>query len=200
MKKNPSAMLLEANFDIDQTGETLEWRFSRTDGDGNPIEGRYAGGVYFTVGEKMFIRVKAGSKVKPDKKTPFQSFEVLDCCLISRPQICQSGPDVPIRYALPSPFVAGTPPGEIGTNLEAMGASINLAANKFKAREAKPHDPDYYQVTQVWDDHLTVGGALGRWELSFVITVSIMRTDGTSYPRVFCFDPEGEVGTGIVPS
>ncbi|UUZ49124.1 hypothetical protein LP420_01210 [Massilia sp. B-10] len=52
-------MLIEANFDIDQVGQSLEWRFSRKDGQGNPVKGRYAGGIYFTVGE--LTRARAGA-------------------------------------------------------------------------------------------------------------------------------------------
>ena len=182
MTTNPPAMVLEANFDIDQTGETLEWHFARSDGDGNPDEGKDAGSIKFVVGEKMFVRVTGGSK------TPYTSFKVLDCCLITQPQIVQCGKDIPTLYAAPSLFVKGEG--------HSMGASIKLAAEKFEPRQVQP-DPAYFTITQVWGGHLKVGDDRGRWELSFIITVLITRADGSSYPRVFNFDPECEVGPGI---
>ena len=177
-------MVLEANFDIDQTGETLEWHFARSDGDGNPDEGKNAGAIKFVVGEKMFVRVKGGSQA------PYRSFQVLDCCLITQPQIIQCGKDMPTLYAAPSLFVKGEG--------HSMGASIKLGAEKFEPHQVQP-DPgsDYFEITQVWGGHLKVGDDHGRWELSFIITVLITRADGSSYARVFNFDPECEVGPGI---
>ena len=57
MTQPAATMLLKANFDINQVGETLEWSFTRADHDGNPIEGIYAGGIYYTTGEEMNVRV-----------------------------------------------------------------------------------------------------------------------------------------------
>jgi hypothetical protein len=201
--KKASTMLLQANFDIDQIGETLEWRFSRKDGDGNPITGRYAGGIYFTVGEKMYIHIQAINKNR------FKGFEVLDCCLITRPQIYVTGPEVRTIFAPPSPFIGND-------RVQVNGASIDVPARQF-VRQADADaeasyfgeltrqdgagvDPDgFFTVEQVWDNHLEAGKFTGRWEISFVITVKITLEDGKSHKRVFSFDPEGEVGNGINP-
>ena len=185
MEKKSTSMILEANFDIDQVGSTLEYHFWRRDKQGNPIEGKDAGSIYFTVGEKFYIQVKAGSK------KPFRSFDILDCCIISAPQIYQCGPEIATVYAPPSPFAAEMP-GEV------RGASINLPAKQFEPRMVAPKD-GYYQIVQNWTDHLTVAGLAARWEISFIITVRVTPQDGDSYLRVFSFDPEAVVGTSSSP-
>jgi len=186
MTTKPTTMLLEANFDIDQIGETLEWRFSRRDGDGNPITGKYAGGIYFTVGEEMHVRVRAGSY------SQFKSFKVLDCTLITRPQIVQIGNDVPTLFAPPSPFVDNA-------FVSVPGASVTLPGAEFVPSAVHPMEPGYHELALKWHNHLTVGDGVGRWEISFVLTVLIERHDAQCYQRVFCFDPEGEVGSGQSP-
>jgi len=191
MKEKPPSMLLQANFDVDQVGYNMEWHFSRKDHNGNPIEGKYAGGIYFTTGETMFVHVSAGGK-KQDGRNPFESFKILDCCLISQPQLTQYGGGRPTLFAPPSPFV--TNQGDFPRN-----ATIAFEVDKFKTWIGGEKVPDYYQQTQAWQDHLTVGQIEGRWELSFVVTVEITGADGAITHRVFGFDPEGGVGTGMNP-
>jgi len=179
-------MLLEANFDIEQVGGTLEWRFSRKDGNGNPITGKYAGGIYYTVGEEMRVRVRAGSWHR------LKSFKVLDCTLITIPQIIEIGPNSPTRHATPSPFVDNA-------HIDVKGASFNLPGQEFKPSEIQVPIPDYSELALQWGHHMTVGDGVGRWELSMVITVLVEMDDGTKHTRVFSFDPETQVGTGVVP-
>ncbi|NHZ91817.1 hypothetical protein F2P45_22830 [Massilia sp. CCM 8733] len=182
--KKPTSMLLEANFDINQIGETLEWSFSRKDGDGNPVKGRYAGAIYFTVGEKMKVRVRAGGY------EAFESFKVLDCCLITRPQIIAIAPGGLASYAVPSPF-AGV-----------VGASAEIPADEFVPGRSADTEEDgrrYHTKVQKWENFLTVAEATGRWEISFALTVEITRSSGNVERRVFVFDPEGQVGAGIIP-
>jgi len=184
--KKPTNMLIEANFDIDQLGQTLEWRFSRTDGQGNPVKGRYAGGVYFTVGEQVKVRVRAGSY------SQFKGFKVLDCTLITLPQLVQVGPGMPTRFAPPSPFVSTK-------MIEVTGASVSLPPQQFVDGPVHPLDPQYNEFARDWNSSLTVGSETGRWEIAFVLTVEIVRQDGTTEQRAFSFDPEGEVGTTVSP-
>jgi hypothetical protein len=184
--KKPTAMLLRADFDIDQVGQTLEWSFTRQDGDGNPLTGKYAGEIYFTVGEKMKLHVKAGSK------HAFDSFKVLDCVLITRPGIACTGPELPTVYSPPSPFVGNE-------RIKVVGASINLPVDQFVPLPLKPSGgAQYFEIAQEWNDHLVVGETTGRWEISLVMTVSITRGKET-FERVLCFDPEGTVGSGTNP-
>lgn len=184
--KKPTAMLLRADFDIDQTGDALEWRFSRKDGDGNPIHGRYAGQIYFTVGEKMRLQVRAGSM------KPFKGFTVKDCCLISRPGVVEKGPRRKTVWAPPSPFVGSA-------TVAVNGATIDLPAGQFIADPTLPAEPGYFEVAQVWDNELVVGESTGSWDLSLVMTVNILLDDGSSYDRVLYLDPESEVGAGTSP-
>lgn len=185
-EKKPTTMLIEANFDIDQVGQTLEWHFCRKDGQGNPVKGRYAGGVYFTVGEKTRVRVKAGSYSR------FTGFKVLDCTLITLPQVVQIGKVLPTEFAPPSPFVTTS-------SLAITGASVSLPAAQFVSSPVSGTDPEYNEFALEWNSELTVGTTTGRWEISFVLTVEIERADGSTEQRVFTFDPEGEVGTGVTP-
>jgi|GEM_PF-1101767 len=179
-------MLIEANFDIDQVGQSLEWRFSRKDGHGNPVKGRYAGGIYFTIGELTRVRVRAGSYSK------FKGFKVLDCTLITMPQVVQIGKGLPTKFAAVSPFVS-TP------GVEVSGASVSLPAAQFVPSAVHPDDPEYNEFALEWNHDLTVGQDTGRWEIAFVLTVEIIRADGCTEQRAFSFDPEGEVGTGVSP-
>lgn len=180
-------MLLEANFDIQQVGGTLEWRFTRKDGDANPITGKYAGGIYYTVGEEMRVRVRAGCY------KPLKSFKVLDCTLVTLPQIVDIAPKKKAQFAVPSPFVTNE-------SVVVTGGSVNLPAQGFVFSPVIKPEPEYFELALEWDKHLTVGQSEGRWEISFVITVQVVIDDGTrdgiTSTRVFSFDPETEVGTG----
>jgi hypothetical protein len=186
MKQKPTTMLIEANFDIDQVGQSLEWRFSRKDGQGNPLKGRYAGGIYFTVGEQTRVRVRAGSYTK------FKGFKVLDCTLITMPQVVQIGKGVATKFAPVSPFVTTS-------MIEVTGASVSLPPSQFVPSAVHPDDPEYNEFAFEWNSELTVGQGTGRWEIAFVLTVEITRADGGTEQRAFSFDPEGEVGTGVSP-
>lgn len=183
-------MLLEANFDIQQVGGTLEWHFSRKDGDGNPITGKYAGGIYYTKGEEMRVRVRAGCY------KPLKSFKVLDCTLITLPQIVDIAPKKKAQFAPPSPFVTNE-------SIVVSGGTVNLAAQGFKASAVITPEPEYFELAVAWDKHLTVGQDEGRWEISFVVTVQVVVDDGSkdglTCTRVYSFDPEGEVGSGTAP-
>ena len=188
MTQPAATMLLKANFDINQVGETLEWSFTRADHDGNPIEGIYAGGIYYTTGEEMNVRLTAGSFKR------LKSFTVLDCTLITRPALIEIGHGKPFKYAAPSPFVDGK---------KVMGASINLPGNQFQPWDVdplpiQPLETPYHRLAVQYERPLTVGSVPGRWEFSFVVTVEV-DVDGAKVQRVFCFDPEGEVGTTVSP-
>jgi hypothetical protein len=189
MTKKATTMHLEANFDIDQVGGTLEWHFERRDHDGNPITGKYAGGIYYTIGEEMRVRVKAGSRNK------LASFKILDCTLITRPQIVEIAPKKKAKFAPPSPFITTVTPEVV-----IIGASINLPGEEFKRDGIVPPTPaGYSEIALLWNKHLTVGQNEGRWEFSFVVTVQVTPEDGPACERVFSFDPEMDVGNGVTP-
>jgi hypothetical protein len=189
MTKKATAMHLEANFDIDQVGSTLEWSFKRYDCDGNPLTGKYAGGIFFTTGEEMRVRVRAGCRTK------LTSFKVLDCTLISIPQIVEIAPKKKAKFAPPSLFVSTDVPP-----IKVTGASIKLNGDDFKRDDLiPPSPPGYSEIALLWDKHLTVGLTEGRWEISFVLTVQVTEEGKPPTERVFCFDPEGDVSNGLTP-
>ena len=179
-------MHLEASFDIDQTSDQLAWHFVRYDGEGNPIHGKEAGVINFTVNEKFYIDITAGSD------NPIAGVKIVDCVLISKPFMYICGPDVATEYAPPSPFA----PKLLGA---IVGASIALPAAEFEEVTVPPVRK-YHRAKYHWNNHLTVGGFQGRWELSFVLTVQIARPNGRQELRVFSFDPESDVSNGVIDS
>ena len=176
---------LEADFDIDQVGDRLEWRFKRSDARGNPLLARYAGEIYLTRFEALDLRIRAGSV------HPFKSFDVLDCCVISRPRILRCVEGEKLEFALPSPFV-------YAAGSAVAGASINLEAAKFKPAKVV-QEPGYYLFAKKWDGVLMTGESLGRWDMSLVLTVRINLADGSASVRVFKCDPEAVVGASAMP-
>jgi len=173
-------MKLSVHFDADQTTNQLDYAFTSCDGSADPRHGEYMGGVHFHQGQHVYVEVNCcGSK-----KSGFTSFQIVDCCLISVPQLTQIGPDVPTRYSPPSPF------------LQAIGATYPLQLDFVS--ELLPQDPnlpDLRRIRQEWKHTLDVGHTKGRWELSFVLTVRILRGEqGVPELRVFSFDPETSVG------
>lgn len=189
MTKKAPTMLLSAEFDMSQVSGTLDWSFTRKDGNGHPITGKYAGGIYFTVGEEMRVVVRALSWNR------LVSFKVLDCTLITIPQIVELEPKKTAKFAPCSPFISTATP-----HVNVLGASINLPGDGFKKADVPAPPPGApHEIALQWDKHLTVGSKEGRWEMSFVITVEVQEGDGPPVQRVFCFDPESEVGNGITP-
>lgn len=173
-------MIIAASFDIDQVSSQLDYGFSASDHDPQPPVGRHAGGVHFLQSQNVFFEVAASGS----KASGFSSFQIVDCCIITRPKVTQCGPDVPTRYSPPSPF------------LQTLGATHPLALDFWSTVDNDP-PPDYRRIIQTWKQSLTVANTGGHWEISLVLTVRIQRGD-TAPPelRVFHFDPEGSVGAG----
>lgn len=176
-------MKLSVHFDADQTSSQLDYAFTSSDGDADPRHGQYMGGVHFQQGQHVYLEVTGcGSK-----ESGYTSFQIIDCCLISVPQLTQIGADVPTRYSHPSPF------------LQAVGATYNLSldfdSEVLLGESDDPALPSLRRIRQQWKHTLDVGHTKGRWELSFVLTVRILRGEQTLPElRVFAFDPETSVG------
>ncbi|PKB21614.1 hypothetical protein [Janthinobacterium sp. 64] len=179
-------MKLSVHFDADQITNQLDYNFTSCDGTADPRHGPYMGGVHFQQGQHVYLDVNCcGSK-----ESGFTSFQIVDCCLITVPQLTQIGANVPTRYSPPSPF------------LQALGATYNLPLD-FESQvlledPTDPALPVLRRIRQEWKHTLDVGHAKGRWELSFVLTVRIFRSE-QDLPelRVFSFDPEASVGGTI---
>ncbi len=171
-------VVLSVGFDADQISDQLAFKFTSPDGQ-EPVHptGLFEGEIYFCEGEVFHLRVIASGR-----KATFSSFQIVDCCLITRPKVVSAGAERTTRYAPPSPFT------------QQIGACQALVLD-FTSEAAERGDRRF--VTQDWKHTLDVGNALGRWELSLVMTVRIFRgVDMQEDIRVFSFDPETEVGSG----
>lgn len=179
------SLILKIWFDVDQTSAQLDHTIERARAtpkstpDPEPKDGKHAGSIYFETGETLGLQVIGSGTIA----SKFTSFQIIDCHIISRPQIIQCGTDVTTKYAAPSPF------------LQAVGPCHKLDLNNFSAtRHTVGHTE--LVITQDWGHTLQVGHARGRWDLSFMLTVRILRDPGAVEDvRVLWFDPESEVGT-----
>lgn len=176
---------LKLSFDADQNGRELAYVLVRdTPGtpDPNPTHGPYADSLYFAPGEQLSVQVTcSGARAKR-----FDSFQIIDCVFITRPQVVQRGRDLQTKYAAPSPFQ------------QAIGACYPMALDFYAVPDnggIEPIHTDERIVTQYWKRTLDIGLTPGLWSLSFAMTVRITRGLGSvDEVRVFSFDPEAEVG------
>lgn len=185
-------MTLAARFDINQVDDGIDWLFTdinsietieRTSGD--PHWNR---NVEFSAGQDFRIAIVADDQ----EKTGFESLEVIDCCIITRPQIISCGPNVRTWYAPPSLFV--------DSNGNELGALYSIVPSAFAVHSTGIDPEKGRKVTLLWDGNLTVGKYNGFWDLSFYVTVSIKRAgESIAQRRVFYFDPESEVNNGTKP-
>lgn len=187
----PQRLVLEVRFDVDQQTDQLSCRLYPDTmfppkPDPNPRHGGYANSLYFTPGDQVAVRVIGGGN-KVDGKPTFASFQIVDCTIVTRPQVVRRDSGVRTRYAPPSPFS------------QALGASFHVPLDYSSHITA--NDQQYYELTQNWKSTLDVAYCQGLWDLSMVLTVRIVHgADGADEVRVFSFDPETEVGSqGTIP-
>lgn len=167
-------VLLTVTFDIDQDSQLLSWAFSA---DGKPISGQgvETGLLAFQKDDQLSVTVIATSE------TALGSVRIDGCHMITIPRAFtkRENPERAGEFPEPSPF-------------NEYGAVIDLGNGECEGHgqtTAKQWQPD---VPLTCDN-------IGRWEMSFVLTTTITRTEGGLAPceqRVFLFDPEFEVGNG----
>lgn len=174
-------VLLRISFDADQESEELNYvtlRKTPPTPNPQPNQGGHADSLYLAAGEQLGIQIVCSSAMQHG----FASFQIVDCAILTRPQVVQRGPGVKTQFASPSPF------------LQAIGAWCPLALDFQASVEESANGA--LVVTQQWKRTLDVGYSGGFWDLSFVMTVRITRGAGAvDEVRVFSFDPECEVGT-----
>jgi hypothetical protein len=178
MTKDMNATLT-VGFDVDQISDQLAFQFTSSDG-GQPTHptGLFSGEIHFTKNEVLHFDI-----VGIGKLARFTSYEILDCCLITRPLVI-AGDAKHTHYAPQSPFI------------EPVGASYRIAGFETLLQELQPDGLHRKQVMG-WKETLTVANPDGRWEMSIYLTVSIVRPgDNSPRVRVFMFDPESQVGAG----
>ncbi|MES2073434.1 MAG: hypothetical protein V4488_23980 [Pseudomonadota bacterium] len=180
---------LSVSFDVEQISPKLNWAFhSPIDNPSlasKPVPGPYAGSIYFNQGEILMLHViGSGSKL-----SNFSSFQIVDCCITTRPQVVYAENPSRPKYAPPSPF------------LQAIGATYPLNLDFSSHLEKELLGSTRRRISQRWKDTLNVGHTAGRWDLSFNVTVRIFRGPSEAPElRVFYFDPESEVGDGTFPT
>lgn len=187
MIKDDQYIVLSMSFDVDQNSDNLIWALKAPElsssNDGSISQyGVGAGSVKFFQGENVMLEVKGGGSYTDG----FTSFQIIECCLITRPKVVVAGADIPTRYASPSPF------------LQSIGSSYIFENDYFSA--VNDDDDDQYRtITQTWKRSLNIEHTNGTWELSLNLTVRILRGYGSPEIRVFRFDPEVQVGDGTRP-
>jgi hypothetical protein len=183
-------MILSATFDVNQRSDRMDWQFldiSAVPGQpSQPGGDHWNSDIFFSAGQSFRIAFTATDK----ENKGLESFEILDCCLITRPQILRCGKDVLTLYAPPSPFIS--PSGE------PCGALYPFARSAFHAT-ATYQPPGHVQQTLQWDHSLTVAGIDAHWQMSLYMTVRIHLSGRKPLLRVFYFDPETEIGNGTTP-
>jgi len=185
-------MTLTARFDVNQVDDGIDWLFA--DIDSNSTDDRTLTAPYwnrdiqFSAGQEFRIAISASDQ----EKTGFESLEIIDCCVITRPQILCCGKGILTRYAPPSLFV--------NCDGKQLGAIYRIEPSAFSVHSTGIDPSQGRKVTLLWNGNLTVGPYNGFWDLAFYVTVSIKRAhEEARQLRVFYFDPEGEVGNGTDP-
>jgi hypothetical protein len=182
MTEQHKHITLTVGFDVEQTTDTLQYRFTSPDNaQPNPITGLYASEIYFGEGDIVHLEILGGGA-----EGRFKGFKIIDCCLITRPLVTQAGPQIVTRHAPPSLF------------MQAIGATYNFPLDFSSDMQVYEDGAKKYRVvTHRWKRTLDVAQSAGRWKLSLVVTVVIEGgPDGQQQVRVFSFDPEGQVGPG----
>lgn len=185
-------MALAASLDVNQVDDGINWKFTDIDSVGNdrtPQDPQWNRDIDFSVGQEFRIAVTASDQ----DKTGFESLEVVDCCIITRPRIISCGPGVLTKYGPPSLFV--------DDQGKALGALYSIDPNAFSVHSTGMDPAQGKKITLLWNGSLTVGPYNGFWEISFYVTVRIRRAnEEKAQVRVFYFDPEGEISNGTNPN
>lgn len=174
MKRAPGEVILTVTFDIDQDSQLLQWSFTV---DGEPISGNGIETGLLAFVKEDTLKVVAIAKSENSK---LSHITINDCYIITTPRTITRREDVDKAgtFAPPSPFTR-------------ENAVVNFGTGEFTGNNEQA----------VWQPELVLDCTnLGRWELSFIMTATIHRVGdmlGQAERRVFGFDPECEVGSGV---
>jgi len=185
-------MTLTARFDVNQIDDGIDWVFADLDSTLNvehsPVEAQWNRDIQFSAGQEFKIAITSSDK----DNTGFESLEIVDCCLITRPRILSCGPGQRTRYGPPSLFSS--------SSSQQLGAVYQIEPSSFTVHSSGIDPKKGKRITLLWNGQLTVGPYNGFWELAFYVTVRIKRAGGQADQlRVFYFDPESEIGNGTFP-
>lgn len=170
-----ASITLNVQFDIGQESEQLNWYFSDSHGKINPnAAGPRTGLLSFQPDDTLTLAISADSS-----RAQLETVRVIDCTLITQPLLSTWNYPNPGTYPLPSPFFdADNGPGAVVSFMPVSASSATSKRQTFSGKTLKLNNK-------------------GRWKLSFVLTVAITEVTGASNYRVFSFDPEVVVGTGL---
>jgi hypothetical protein len=171
--------ILEVSFDVQQISQRLRWNFRLQKQTVPPGTGANTGQLAFECGDTIALAVTGNSH-----NSLLASLSITQCHLVTRPLINSMHAHLGLAgdYPAPSPFTESAAVADfIGTSGpgEASGTATSMCWTP--AIELDCINP-------------------GRWEMSLILTAHITLTsDAGEYTahRVFSFDPECEVGTGI---
>lgn len=165
---------LNVQFDIGQESQLLNWYFNDSHGKINPNAGGPKSGLLsFRPDDTLTLAVSADSSTGQ-----LENVRVIDCSLITLPMLSTWNKPNPGTYPLPSPFL--TAEGEPSAVVSFMPVKPGAASPK----------------RQTFSGQTFSMRNMGRWKLTFMLTVEITEISGATNYRVFTFDPECDVGTG----
>ncbi|UTY56247.1 hypothetical protein [Massilia sp. erpn] len=175
-----SAITLRILFDAQQTSGALWWDLQPPS---DPTFGPCTGALRFSPGDQVSLEIYADSM----KSAGLTGFDVLECCIITRPQVIRLLDGEMAQFAQPSPF-------------RSQPSACTRLEGGFPLVPPLGDDAPESLLRQ-WSGVLQVDALIGRWELSLVLTVNLhFQGQKAPVPRVFGFDPECEVGDGGHPS
>ncbi|MBV6320926.1 hypothetical protein [Duganella violaceipulchra] len=172
---------LIVRFDVNQLSSLLHYKLERErpphgrgdEPDPEPRDGAYADSLHFNPGERLSLELVAYGD------NNVLRVDVTDACFVTKPKVMVRSAQFSTRFSPPSMF---------GT-----GRAIQPLALDFSGA-TEPYGTDRSKTVLRWNDTLDIVDT-GIWEVSFVLTVAIVRGDDILPElRVFSFDPESEVG------
>lgn len=169
-----ASLTLNVQFDIGQDSQQLNWYFSDSHGKINPKQGGPKSGVLaFHQGDTLGLSVSAESETGQ-----LEVARIVDCVLITLPLANTWNMEQPGHYPMPSPFYkAGGASGVVSSFMPVNAGPASSRRQTFTGQS------------------LTFNN-LGRYKLTFMMTVAITQVSGATSHRVFYFDPEADVGIG----
>lgn len=172
-------LILRVSFDAQQISSLLDWAFTpASQARGNAS----AGALQLYGGQVLQVEITGyGSEA-----SGFAGFDVVDCCMVTQPQLIRLGGNQPALFAAPSMF-------------DGVDSATHHLGGQFDDVDAPATIDGLVRCVKVWDGALTVAQAPGRWDLSFMLTVRLQGVPEDQARRVFYFDPEGQVGDGSLP-
>lgn len=170
-----ASITLNVQFDIGQESQQLNWYFSDSHGKINPNSaGAKSGLLSFKPEDTLTLAISADSS-----KGEIESVRVIDCTLICLPMLATWNKPNPGTYPLPSPFF------QLEKSTGAVASFLPVTPGQASSKR------------QTFTGQTLTFSNMGRWKLSFLLTVAITEITGATNYRVFMFDPEADVGTGL---